>query len=284
MLDLAIIFSPYIPGLSYNAKGMTGWIEIPGIHLTFQPVELAKIVTVFLVGGLGAQYNGHIDSVRDYVKLCGMLAVPFCAVVAAGDLGSGLVVFCSGALIIMMSGPKKEWVLSTIAVLIGLVALLLAADSVVDSIVGHDTLIKQYQMNRLLVFLDPSSDTTGAAYNLQQSMIAVGSGGFFGKGIGAATQAAEDFARGAYRLRVRPAVRGVRFAGAMVLLALYARCSSSRRFASRIDPIRSFCGSSPSASWASGCSRFSRTSACASDSCRSPASRFRLSASVPVHV
>lgn len=223
VLDLAIIFSPYIPGLSYNAKGMTGWIEIPGIHLTFQPVELAKIVTVFLVGGLGAQYNGHIDSVRDYVKLCGMLAVPFCAVVAAGDLGSGLVVFCSGALIIMMSGPKKEWVLSTIAVLIGLVALLLAADSVVDSIVGHDTLIKQYQMNRLLVFLDPSSDTTGAAYNLQQSMIAVGSGGFFGKGIGAATQAAEGFLPEAHTDFVFALLsEEFGFAGAMVLLALYA--------------------------------------------------------------
>lgn len=239
VLDLAIIFSPYIPGLSYNAKGMTGWIEIPGIHLTFQPVELAKIVTVFLVGGLGAQYNGHIDSVRDYVKLCGMLAVPFCAVVAAGDLGSGLVVFCSGALIIMMSGPKKEWVLSTIAVLIGLVALLLAADSVVDSIVGHDTLIKQYQMNRLLVFLDPSSDTSGAAYNLQQSMIAVGSGGFFGKGIGAATQAAEGFLPEAHTDFVFALLsEEFGFVGALVLLGLFAfLIFSTIRVAHRSDSL-----------------------------------------------
>ena len=267
VLDLAIIFSPYIPGLSYNAKGMTGWIEIPGIHLPFQPVELAKIVTVFLVGGLGAQYNGHIDSVRDYVKLCGMLAVPFCAVVAAGDLGSGLVVFCSGALIIMMSGPKKEWVLSTIAVLIGLVALLLAADSVVDSIVGHDTLIKQYQMNRLLVFLDPSSDTSGAAYNLQQAP---------------PRRLLRDFCPRRIPTSCSPCCPRSSGLPAPWCCSRSTRCSSSRRFASRIDPIRSFCGSSPSASWASGCSRFSRTSACASGSCRSPASRFRLSASVPV--
>ena len=102
----------------------------------------------------------------------------------AGDLGSGLVVFFSGAIIIMMSGPRREWVLSTIAILIGLVALLLAADSLVDSIVGRDVLLKAYQMNRLLVFLDPTADTTGAGYNLMQSLIAVGSGGFFGKGIG----------------------------------------------------------------------------------------------------
>ena len=172
---------------------MTGWIQIPLIHLTFQPVELVKIITVFIVAALGAQYNGRIDSVRNYVKLCGMLAIPFCCVLIAGDLGSGLVVFFSGAIIIMMSGPRREWVLSTIAILIGLVALLLAADSLVDSIVGRDVLLKAYQMNRLLVFLDPTADTTGAGYNLMQSLIAVGSGGFFGKGIGNATQSASGF-------------------------------------------------------------------------------------------
>ena len=103
VLDIIVIFSPYIPGLSYNAKGMTGWVQIPLIGLTFQPVELAKIITTFFIAGLGAQYNGHIDTVRDYVKLCGMLAVPFLCVLAAGDLGSGLVVFAGGAVIIMMS-------------------------------------------------------------------------------------------------------------------------------------------------------------------------------------
>ena len=185
VIDIIVIFLPYVPGLSYSAKGMTGWIQIPLIHLTFQPVELVKIITVFIVAALGAQYNGRIDSVRNYVKLCGMLI--------AGDLGSGLVVFFSGAIIIMMSGPRREWVLSTIAILIGLVALLLAADSLVDSIVGRDVLLKAYQMNRLLVFLDPTADTTGAGYNLMQSLIAVGSGGFFGKGIGNATQSASGF-------------------------------------------------------------------------------------------
>ena len=239
VLDLAIIFSPYIPGLSYNAKGMTGWIEIPGIHLTFQPVELAKIVTVFLVGGLGAQYNGHIDSVRDYVKLCGMLAVPFCAVVAAGDLGSGLVVFAGGAVIIMMSGAKKEWVLSTIAILIGLVSLLLAADSVVDALLGKDVLIKQYQMNRLLVFIDPSADTTGAGYNLMQSLIAVGSGGFFGKGIGNATQAAEGFLPEAHTDFVFALLsEEFGFVGAIILLALFVLLIfSSIRVAIKSDSL-----------------------------------------------
>ncbi|WP_195419315.1 FtsW/RodA/SpoVE family cell cycle protein [Collinsella sp. D33t1_170424_A12] len=223
VIDIMVIFSPYIPGLSYNAKGMTGWIQIPGIGLTFQPVELAKIITAFFIAGLGGQYNGKIDSVRDYVKLCAMLAIPFGAVLAAGDLGSGLVIFVGGAIVISMSGARREWVLSTIAILIGLVSLLLAADSVVDSLVGRDVLIKQYQMNRLLVFIDPTADTSGAGYNLMQSLIAVGSGGFFGKGIGGATQAAEGFLPEAHTDFVFALMsEEFGFVGALLLLGLYA--------------------------------------------------------------
>lgn len=223
VIDLIVIFSPYIPGLSYNAMGMTGWIQIPFIGLTFQPVELAKIITVFIVAALGAQYNGKIDSVREYVKLCGMLAVPFMAIILAGDLGSGLVVFFSGAIVIMMSGPKKEWVLSTIAIIIGLVALLLALDSVVDSLLGRDVLLKQYQMNRLLVFIDPTADTSDAGYNLMQSLIAVGSGGFFGKGIGAASQAGEGFLPEAHTDFVFALLsEEFGFVGALLLLTLFA--------------------------------------------------------------
>ena len=239
VLDIAIIFSPYIPGLSYTAMGMTGWIQIPFIGLTFQPVELAMILTVFIISALGAQYNGQIDSVREYVKLCGMLAVPFGCILLAGDLGSGLVVFFSGAVVIMMSGPKKEWVLSTIAILIGLVALLLAADSVVDSIFGRDMLLKQYQMNRLLVFIDPTADTSGAGYNLMQSLIAVGSGGFFGKGIGAASQAGEGFLPEAHTDFVFALLsEEFGFAGALILLALFAALIfSTIRVAYRTDSL-----------------------------------------------
>ena len=194
VVDLIVIFSPKIPGLSYTGGlGMTGWIKIPGIGLTFQPVELAKLITIFFMATLGSQYNGRIDTVRDYIKLCGMLSIPFLAVVAMGDLGSGLVVLVSGAIVICMSGARREWVLSTLALLVGLIALILALDSVFDSLLGHDVLIKQYQMNRLTVFIDPDKADSDDAYNLQQSLIAVGSGGFFGKGLGHATQSAGGF-------------------------------------------------------------------------------------------
>lgn len=194
IVDLIVIFLPYIPFLSYSAKGMTGWIKIPGIGLTFQPVEAAKLITMLYMASITAQYNGRIDTARDYAKLCGMLAIPFVAIILQGDLGSSLVVLCGGAVVIMMGGARKEWVLSTIAMLIGFVAIVLASDSIVDQLVGDaNSLLQDYQMNRLLVFIDPEADTSGAGYNLMQSMIAVGSGGFFGKGIGNATQSGQGF-------------------------------------------------------------------------------------------
>ena len=65
VIDLIVILSPKIPGLSYTGGlGMTGWIKIPGIGLTFQPVELAKLITIFFIATLGSQYNGRIDTVR----------------------------------------------------------------------------------------------------------------------------------------------------------------------------------------------------------------------------
>lgn len=239
VVDLIVLLSPYIPGLSYNAKGMTGWIQIPFIGLTFQPIELAKLITIFYMASLGAQYNGRIDGVREYIKLCGMLAIPFGAALVAGDLGSGLVVFCAGAVIIMMSGPRKEWVLCTIALLIGAISLMLAADSVLDNLLGHDVLLKQYQMNRLLVFINPDADTSGAGYNLKQSLIAVGSGGFFGKGIGNASQAGEGFLPEAHTDFVFALLsEEFGFLGAVLLLALFALLIfSTIRVAHRADSL-----------------------------------------------
>lgn len=223
VIDIIVIFSPKIPGLSYTGGlGMTGWVKIPLVGLTFQPVELAKLLTIFFVSALGAQYNGRIDTLRDYVKLCAMLAIPFLCVVVMGDLGSGLVVLVSGAVVICMSGARKEWVLATLALMVGLVSIVLALDSILDSALGRDVLIKQYQMNRLLVFIDPDGVDSDDSYNLQQSLTAVGSGGFFGKGIGNATMSTGGFLPEAHTDFVFALLSETfGFAGASFLLLLY---------------------------------------------------------------
>ncbi|MCR5391804.1 MAG: rod shape-determining protein RodA [Olsenella sp.] len=214
-----LMIAPKIPGLSYSAKGITGWVKVPGIGITFQPSELAKLVVIHLMASLGAQYNGKIESLRDYVRLCAILLVPFGLILLQPDLGTGLVVLVFGATIIICSGAKRSWVLVTIGlIVVGSAAII--ATSMID---GFPHLLKTYQLNRLIVFIDPSVDPTNNGYNLQQAKIAVGSGGLLGKGVGGATQAGNGFLPEAQTDFVFALLaEEFGFVGGVVLLGLFA--------------------------------------------------------------
>ena len=214
-----LMIAPKIPGLSYSAKGITGWVKVPGIGITFQPSELAKLVVIHLMASLGEQYNGKIEYLRDYVRLCAILLVPFGLILLQPDLGTGLVVLVFGATIIICSGAKRSWVLVTIGlIVVGSAAII--ATSMID---GFPHLLKTYQLNRLIVFIDPSVDPTNNGYNLQQAKIAVGSGGLLGKGVGGATQAGNGFLPEAQTDFVFALLaEEFGFVGGVVLLGLFA--------------------------------------------------------------
>ena len=219
VFDAILMLLPSVPGLGATAKGMTGWIQIPFIHMRFQPSEPAKLVTIYLMAGLTAQYNGKIETLKDYVKLCAMLCVPFLLILTQPDLGTGLVIFVLGATIIIVGGAKPAWVLITIAIVAAA-----AAFAIITSMTpGLPHIFKEYQLNRLIVFVDPSVDPAGDGYNLQQAKIAVGSGGLFGKGIGNATQSGTGFLPEAHTDFVFALLsEEFGFIGATVLLALFA--------------------------------------------------------------
>ena len=214
-----LMIAPKIPGLGYSAKGITGWVKVPGVGITFQPSEIAKLVVIYLMAALGAQYNGKIESLRDYVRLCAILLVPFGLILLQPDLGTGLVRLVFGATIIICSGAKRSWVLVTIAlIVVGAAAIIVT--SMLD---GFPHILKTYQLNRLIVFVDPSVDPTNNGYNLQQAKIAVGSGGLLGKGIGSATQAGNGFLPEAQTDFVFALLaEEFGFVGGLVLLGLFA--------------------------------------------------------------
>ncbi len=218
VIDIILMLMPSIPGLGYNAMGMTGWVQIPLIGLRWQPSELAKPVTILLMASLTAEYNGKIETLRDYLKLCGVLSVPFLLILTQPDLGTGLIVLVLGASIIVCGGAKKSWVLVTVGIIV-VGAIVVVASSMTD---GLPSILKQYQINRLIVFVDPSVDPTGNGYNLQQAKIAVGSGGLFGKGIGNASQAGGGFLPEAHTDFVFALfAEEFGFVGSVILLALF---------------------------------------------------------------
>ena len=219
IVDVVLMLMPSIPGLGYSALGMTGWVKIPLIGLRFQPSEFAKPVTILMMASLTAEYNGKVDTLADYVKLCGTLLVPFVLILTQPDLGTGLIVLVMGAAIIICGGAKRSWVLVTVALIV-VGAALVVATSMAE---GFPHVLKQYQLNRLIVFMDPSVDPTGDGYNLQQAKIAIGSGGLVGKGIGNASQAGSGFLPEAHTDFVFALMaEEFGFVGSVLLLGLFA--------------------------------------------------------------
>ena len=228
VLDVALMLLPHVPGIAYNVNGVTGWAKLG--PLQFQPSEVAKLVTIFLMAALGAQYNGHIKELRDYVKLCATLLAPFVAIMTQPDLGTGLIILVIGATIIACSGVQRDWLLATVAlVVLGGVLIVLCS-------LNFGFPLKQYQMNRLLVFVDATADAD-VGYQLQQSKIAVGSGGVLGKGVGAATQAAGGFLPESHTDFIFATLaEEFGFVGSVMLLALYTwLIFSALRLALRLE-------------------------------------------------
>jgi rod shape determining protein RodA len=249
-LDLLLILSPRIPGLGARVNGATAWLAVGGFRL-FQPSEPAKLLTILVMAGIIGSYKGVIDKPRDVARILGMLAVPLLLILAQPDLGTGMVFVAIAAGMLLIGGLKPRWFL-----ILGLSAALLvgtlfgvnevlnkalqrgpynpaylaavqkadgntSADSV-QQINDTSVLIKSYQIDRLLVFVDSTRDPKGAGYNLEQSKIAIGSGQLKGTGLRSGTQS---------NLRFLPeqhtdfifAVTGeeLGFLGGVILLGLY---------------------------------------------------------------
>ena len=223
VVNVVLILSPHFPIIGVEAKGAQSWIKI-GIQL--QPGEFAKVTVVLLAASVVARYGGRLDDPVEYVKSLGIMLIPFFCIMTQPDLGTGLVyIFITGIALVMGGADWRFIALTLLAAVVG-VLLILGVDELLKYQTDDGTyeykILKNYQRNRLTVFLDPEGDTSGSGYNLQQAQIAIGSGGFFGKGLGNGTQAALNFLPEAptdFIFCVLAEELG--FLGVLVLLALY---------------------------------------------------------------
>lgn len=162
-----------IPGIGSTINGARAWISFPG-GFQIQPAELAKIA---IIVGISMILSEKLDSKRnptdlDVVKALGIAAVPILLIMLQPDLGT--VVIISAAIVAMIgtSGAPTRWVVGLL-----IVALLGAFVAVKAGVVS------QYQVKRLQSFVDPGADPQVSGYQLRQSRITIGSGGFIGKGL-----------------------------------------------------------------------------------------------------
>ena len=220
VVSIVLILSPHVPGLGTDAgMGAKNWIKL-GIQV--QPGEFAKITVILLDASIMARYGGRLDDPREYAKALGLMLIPFACIMTQPDLGTGLVYLFIGAVALVVGGARPKYLLITLGLFIAAIVAVFVVDQVIHDATGEYKLLKQYQRNRLLVFLDPDIDPTGESYNLKQAQIAIGSGGLFGKGLFRGTQHALG-------ILPEPATdfifcvlaEELGFFGVMVLLALY---------------------------------------------------------------
>ena len=173
LLSIAATLLVFVPDLGVEIKGARRWVDIG--FVSFQPAEFLKI-------GFVIYFAAWLSRVRDKMHSFSYSVVPFvillgfvgAILLAQPDTGTFIVIVSTGFVMFLVGGAKWRHV----AAVVGL------------SVISAATLAltRPYVMERVLAFLDPSKDPLGSSYQIQQSLIAIGSGGLFGRGFGQSIQ------------------------------------------------------------------------------------------------
>ena len=187
LFGVALLIAVAIFGIT--KKGARRWLNI---GIVIQPSEILKIAMPLMLAWWFQKREGQLRSL-DYIVAALLLVVPVGLIMKQPDLGTSLLVLAAGLAVIFFAG--LSWKLIVPPVVLGLIGIFLivwfepalCADGVRWPVL-HD-----YQQQRICTLLDPSRDPLGKGFHIIQGMIAIGSGGLFGKGFMAGTQTHLEF-------------------------------------------------------------------------------------------
>jgi len=172
-LSLLATAAVFIPGLGLSTGGASRWI-IAG-PLSFQPSEFLKFGFILYLAAWFSSSGRKITSVRDgLLPFLVITGVASALLILQPDIGTLGVVAFSGLFLFLIAGGR--WSHLLLLVLVGLIAL------------GVLIYLEPYRMERFTVFINPDHDPLGAGYQVKQALIAIGSGGIFGRGFGMSRQ------------------------------------------------------------------------------------------------
>ncbi len=177
---IIVLFMTHLYGA--NIAGGRRWLNLGFISI--QPSELTKIALILVLATILDQRKG-LNSFKDFILPFGYFLIPFLLIVFENDLGTALVLLVIFVVMLFVAGANKKFMY----VFFGG-----GFFGVIGVIASHIFLgtplpfLKEYQLNRLIAFVNPSIDPQGIGYNIIQSKIALGSGRLTGKGLFAGTQ------------------------------------------------------------------------------------------------
>ncbi len=190
LFSFSIVFLLLLFIAGYVAKGAQSWFRFGSF--SFQPSDPVKIFVILVLAKYFSRRHIEIAHLR-HILVSGFYAlVPFVLVFIQPDFGSAVVIFFIWLGMIMVSGVSKKHL--ALVFLTGAVVLAGLWFAPVHHLLGTKApLLQEYQKQRIMTFLNPLTDLEGAGYNARQSVIAVGSGELFGKGVGFGTQSRLQF-------------------------------------------------------------------------------------------
>jgi rod shape determining protein RodA len=158
--------------------GVQRWVTVFGLQFQFS--EISKILMITVLASFLASRGDKLGNLSTLIGAGLLAGPPFILVMLQPDLGTALVFVAITLGALFLTGGSLRWLFAS-----GLAVI--AALPIIWTIL-HD-----YQRQRLLSFLDPTSDPQGAGFQVVQSLIAVGSGGLFGKGLTNGSQSGADY-------------------------------------------------------------------------------------------
>jgi rod shape determining protein RodA len=162
-----------------GVSGAARWVRVG--ELTFQFSELAKVLMIVVLANYLGSRQGRLDSLRSILGAGILVGPPLALVMMQPDLGTSLVFAAILAGMLWMSGASLKW----LTLLAGAVIAMLPF--------AWNNILRDYQKERLTSFLSPTVDVQGSGFQLYQAQIAVGSGGWMGKGLTNGTQGQGDY-------------------------------------------------------------------------------------------
>lgn len=173
MATLALLLVVFIPGLSLDNRGVSSWISVAG--MSFQPSELAKLTFIVYLAAWLEQRKKKLNDLSEgfipFLMIIALIAIP---IIKQPDLGT-LVVMCAiSSAMYFVAGASFSYILVMI----------------LGGVAGMMLLIKlaPYRIKRLTTFLHPELDPQGIGYQINQALLALGSGGLLGLGLGHSRQ------------------------------------------------------------------------------------------------
>ncbi|PCI29491.1 stage V sporulation protein E [Candidatus Wolfebacteria bacterium] len=163
----------FIPGMGISHGGAQRWVSILGF--SFQPAEFLKVGFVMFLASWLSRSRGKIHNFsHGLMPVLVMLAIAGTLLILQPDAGTFLIIAATATAMYIAAGASIKDIL--ILVLMGMIAFSLLVA------------VKPYILDRLKTFVHPSEDSLGSGYQIQQSLIAIGSGELFGRGFGQSVQ------------------------------------------------------------------------------------------------